>query len=762
MDKSFGLSILIGAALGGAFKSTFSKADKASKSLGDTIADTNKKIGATKSVIKYRDALAKLKARQKQLGGSNQAIEKQIERVVKQYRAARKSARAYGIEIRNVDREQARLNTQLVKTQKLQQANSRRDRNRDTRSNLRSRFAGVAAAGFVGAGLLTNSLGVEEAAIRLDTVINTEDTAAALAKSRRHALDFAKKSLTTEAEILNIEYALNSAGLDAEAARLGSEIVSKVAKVTSGSGEQVGEVIGTVFNNLSETIVGDTRTKIATIGDILTKTQFKFQIRDFGQLGESFAKGAKASVRYKVSLQQTAAVLGQLNSTGVQGAEAGTAYNAILRQMGKASDDLGFAIERDAKGSLDLIATIGNLKEALDDYSQDTDERAAAIQKSFGDEGGAVSLLIDQYGKLSNNYEDVAKNSKGLVNKSYQKFLDGAPGQVKLFTDNLRLMSNTIIGTTLPVLNAVLAPVTSLFGGIASLASEFPAFGAVIGTATLGLVGFTVAAWAGKFVGTLMSDAWLLAGKTLGWFGKVLTFTRGKLLAFNAAALVTSVRTKALAAGSLIAGFASSVGALATRALPLLITAWRGVNLAFLASPIGLIIGGIALASGLIIANWSKVSDFFSGFWDKIKSGWQSFTGFLSKALSSGPFGLLLKGLEKVTSFFSDDKATVKPGTLLNQPTVIGSNSATSSGFKTAAPIESALTAANDQVKSSVFKAVQTVQAAQANQQAQKVVTIQKLELHVHAAPGQSPDEIAEAVMEKINGQSALYDADGI
>lgn len=99
---------------------------------------------------------------------------------------------------------------------------------------------------------------VEQQEIRLQTVINADDgeVRAAVRRAREHAIDVARTSLASQSEILDIQYALNSAGLSEQASRIGSEVASKVATVTYGMPEQVAEIIGMTFNNMGDAIAG--------------------------------------------------------------------------------------------------------------------------------------------------------------------------------------------------------------------------------------------------------------------------------------------------------------------------------------------------------------------------------------------------------------------------------------------------------------------------------------------------------------------------
>ena len=207
-----------------------------------------------------------------------------------------------------------------------------------SRQKVMRGMAVAATAAYSIGRMFEKSMDVEEQVIRLRTVINAEDADAAVGRSIAHARETARKSLASESELLQIQYELNSAGLDEQAAQVGSDIVAKVAKVTAGDAGGVAKVMAMVRNNMGGSM--------ARIGDVLTQTQFKFAISDFGQLGEGMAEAAAGAVAAKLPLEQTAAAVGALNTAGLTGSRAGTALNALLRQMGPAADELGFAIVR--------------------------------------------------------------------------------------------------------------------------------------------------------------------------------------------------------------------------------------------------------------------------------------------------------------------------------------------------------------------------------------------------------------------------------
>ncbi|MBJ8925474.1 phage tail tape measure protein [Citrobacter sp. FDAARGOS_156] len=79
------------------------------------------------------------------------------------------------------------------------------------------------------------------------------------------------------------------------------------------------------------------------------------------------------------------------------------------------------------------------------------------------------------------------------------------------------------------------------------------------------------------------------------------------------------------------------------------------------ASPIGLIIRGIALAAGLLIANWDVVGPFFNNMWEAISpyfaTGWELF----KTVFGWTPLGLIINNWGPVVKWFQDMWEKLKP-----------------------------------------------------------------------------------------------------
>ena len=72
-----------------------------------------------------------------------------------------------------------------------------------------------------------------------------------------------------------------------------------------------------------------------------------------------------------------------------------------------------------------------------------------------------------------------------------------------------------------------------------------------------------------------------------------------------------------------------------------------------LASPIGLVVVGFALAAALIVAYWKPISGFFSALWGDIKGMATSFMSGLQAVLDWSPMPMITAGWETISVFFA-------------------------------------------------------------------------------------------------------------
>jgi len=628
--KSLSLGIVIGATLGSTFTNTFRSVEQQSKRIGDSLKKAKLGSSITGDLLKYKRKLDQLKKSEQLTGVTSDAMKAKIAKAQLAFGRAARKAGKYGIEIGNAARKHQQFEREVRRSEKAMARLERRKQNQSIRGDMKGQALGLIGAAYGIGQAFTGTLEKESVGVRLETVLNSENIGRDLKLAKEHAAAFMRKGLTDDVQMLNIQYALNSAGLEASASRIGSEVVAKVATVTDGAPEQVGEVIATVFNNLGDNLEGNTQDKLSRIGDLLTKTQFKFQIRNFNQLGESMKTASPILSQYNVDLAQGVTLVGALNSAGLQGSLAGTALTATMRNMSKASEELGFEMVRNEKGQFDMIATMEALSEAVGGFDGMDQDTIDDLQKIFGDEGiRGITLLGKQLGKLKKSQNDVSKSSKGLVDSSYQKFLDSTPGKLKKFWHNTKLLGDTFTESFLPVLNQIIPPLTSYVAKIGAAISANPELGQTIVGIVVALTGLKAASMITRFGLTLLSDGLMILN---GGFSVLKKGVGGiwSLLKFGGKAFIFMAKGVASATLGIVR-----------------------LGVAMLASPITWIVGAVAaLAAGayLVYKNWEPIGNYFSNMWLKIKGvfagGVASVLESIKSVATSMPDWALPEGLE--------------------------------------------------------------------------------------------------------------------
>ncbi|SHJ77185.1 phage tail tape measure protein [Halodesulfovibrio aestuarii] len=503
--KQVGFNFVIGSSLNSNFTANMNRTERGLSRIGEAVTSLNKmpalRLGndlARQSgrISEYRTQLQKAQAELVQLnlqgkeaGEVSGLLARKIERteatIAKVTNAMEREGRSYA---RNVvkakqhagsiaamRKEYGGLNTALAQAKQRQDAYAasmaKSQKYAEQRKNLKGQIVGTAAMAGAAAAPLVLGEQVAQAKFRLSTAINSDNKNAAMVDAGKQARELSREGLASLTEAYDIQYALNSAGLDAAAARAGSSIVAKVSKVTNGQAESVGEVLATTYNNLGSSLAGTNEEKFARIGDLLTKTQLKFQIKDFGQLGESMKEGSAGLANYNVNLEQGVTLLGVLNSAGLGGSKAGTGMNAVLRQLGKAQKEWNIDLVRGANGQLDMVATLQQVNAALDGMGQD--ERAQAIQNVFGDEGSkAIVPMLKNLDSLSATVKDVSEGARGVVDSNIANYLKTATPNAAKVTNSLTDLAGVISSAVAPELNMMLDSFASGVNVLADFARE--------------------------------------------------------------------------------------------------------------------------------------------------------------------------------------------------------------------------------------------------------------------------------------------------
>lgn len=566
-------------------------------------------------------------------------------------------------------------------------------------------------------------------------------------------------------------------------------VVAKMSTAFDMSAEDAGESIGKIKNVFGLGIdqmesFGDTINHLSDNTAAKAKEIVAALLRvggpagDFGLKPDSVAALADTFIALGKPPQQAGtainALLVKLNTADKQSPK----FQAGLAAMGLSASELKDHIAQDAEGALlSFLETVSKVEDQ---------DRAGILFDLFGQEYvDDISLIagkIDVYKHALGTLADESKRA-GSMQREFENRSDTTANKIKLFRNRINELSIALSDGLLPGINFVLGAFGKVFTGIAMVAKTFPLLTTVIFGTIFGLVALKIASIGLAFGWTFVTGgaemvraafikmriAALLNNvsfkafnltslvtairlKALA-FGKVLAVIWGKLavvaslvktrlVALNAAALVSSARLKVLnavslvtagrmkllAAGGMIKAFAGSLLSLATRAIPIVIGGLKALTVAILTNPIGLIIGGIALAAGLVIANWQKVKDFFAGIWEPIKPIWEKFAAFIGKIwdVISAPFKAIGSLLGSLFSFGGEVQANVSTNTVAGdlQPAIVDASS-----------LPSGSTINNSTYNNS-------------------------FNINVNAAEGQSVKAIADEVIRRIKARSrgALFD----
>ncbi|MFP3029719.1 MAG: hypothetical protein ACEY3M_00600, partial [Wolbachia sp.] len=151
---------------------------------------------------------------------------------------------------------------------------------------------------------------------------------------------------------------------------------------------------------------------------------------------------------------------------------------------------------------------------------------------------------------------------------------------------------------------------------------------------------------------------------------------------------------------------------------PAIIAGFKALTIAVMSNPMGLIIGGLAVAATLIITKWQAVKNFFVTIWESVKIVWKSFSDWVGK-------------------FWNN----------ITQP------------FKTINNLWSKKNEARLEVRS-VNNVISDSLKYPITAQSKTVENKMQFSINIHSSPEQNARSIADEVMERIREQfsGALYD----
>ena len=264
--------------------------------------------------------------------------------------------------------------------------------------------------------------------------------------------------------------------------------------------------------------------------------------------------------------------------------EAMTArQRSVMEGLGFDATEMAERMQVDARGAItDVMTALSELPEA---------RRGAALSQLFGEESmGAIAPLLNNLDLLRESFDLVADPSDfaGAMLEEYEQQASTTANAVARLRGFITALSTTIGSVLLPELNALLEGVMPVVGIFRDWVEKNPELIRQIGIATAGLFAMRLASLALRFAALTAAVPVL---RLIGAGGRLVAF-----LPVLGRALLALLNPFALVRGAMIA-----------------------LRVALLASGIGAIVAGIALAGLWIWNNWEGLLSFFQGFGEGLR-----------------------------------------------------------------------------------------------------------------------------------------------
>ena len=442
-------------------------------------------------------------------------------------------------------------------------------------STAKSGFSDMAvgAAGLVGTGMaIQQMLGP---AIEMDRALGEVKSLGvnqeALGKLSSAAIDFSSKYGKSASEFVSASYDIQSAigGLTGDELSSFTNASGVLAAATKADTSTITSYMGTMYGIFSQSAdeMGKAQWVEQVSGMTASAVQM-FKTNGMEMAGAFGALGASAT-SMGVDMAEQMAIMGTLQAT-MSGSEAATKYKSFLAGAGKAQEALGLSFT-DSQGN--MLGVLDILEQIQGKYGDSlTLAQSDELAKAFGSQEAVamVKMLMNQTDGLSESISKLGA-TKGM--ESAEQMADAMVDPWERLSAGIEAVQISIGSALLPVINPLITRLADGARGVMEWTQEFPNLTKVIGLTVVGIVA----------LGGAMAAVTLITGicKT-AWAGMMLTMKliRGVTLAWTAAQWLLNAA------------------------------------LAFAASPIFLIVLGVAALAAVMYAAWLGVNALWDAFKD--------------------------------------------------------------------------------------------------------------------------------------------------
>jgi len=307
----------------------------------------------------------------------------------------------------------------------------------------------------------------------------------------------------------------------------------------------------------------------------------------------------------------------KLKNMGLDPSEqALTAYGSTASAMGKSLNEMVEAVADAATGEFERLKEFG-------------------IKASS--EGDKVSFLFQGVKTtVGKNAKEIEQYLKYVGNVKFAGGIEAQSKSVKGMLSTLKdgvVMTASKVGTVfLPRLKELMTQVTPVIDRISNWVSKNPGLTEGILKAAAGAMALSFAISAAAFA--------------FGGVFKVISFGMSIMNGYRTLMITVTAVQNAMA-------FSALSGATGIQTLS---AALKAANLAFLTSPIFLVVAAIAVAAFLIMKYWNPIKTFFSNLWTGIKAVFWKAIDWIKQwgLLFLGPIGWIIKAWQMVPDKFKN------------------------------------------------------------------------------------------------------------
>lgn len=412
-----------------------------------------------------------------------------------------------------------------------------------------------------------------------------------------------------------------------------------IIKAAIASGEELGATSDVVTSALSiwNLTTGDVAANTEHVADVIQMSAnvSKLGMQEFG-LAMQYA-GAPAAALH-VSIEELGTAMAIMSNNGIEASAIGTSLRATFSRLSRPPKDAAAAIAalglkvRDSSGNfVGLTNIVDQMRTSMAGLS---DIQQVAMAKAIAG-GDAYSGLLALIRTSPEAYQELAgaiQNAAGSSTAAYNTMQDTLKGSIDSMKGSVEAFAISMGAVLAPTIRDAAGAIKSIADTLSALSPEQQHMIVQVGAAVLGFTAFFLIG--GKAIGVL--------GTLIGLYGNIGRVLAGhsirnKLLEYSVRGLqgayhgmgtgahmmAVYIRTAgeaALTGAGRIRAFTTSLtfksaasgAAAGIRSIGRAFLAASRASLAFVFSPIGLVLTTIAAAAYLVYSNWDKIAPVFA------------------------------------------------------------------------------------------------------------------------------------------------------